>query len=72
MNNSSYVRAIRGPIVLIALGILMLVDHFGSYPIWRTWPALLVVIGVMVLFERLLSRPPQPPPAYPSSGEVQS
>jgi len=70
MNNSSYVRAIRGPIVLIALGILMLIDHFGPYPIWRTWPALLVVTGIMVLVERLLVRPPQAGNA--TGGEVRS
>ncbi len=50
--NTSYVRAIRGPVLLITLGVLMLFDHFGNFSFWRTWPALLVVLGIMVLLER--------------------
>ncbi len=60
---NSYVRAIRGPILLITLGGLMLVDHGGSYSFWRTWPVLLVVLGVMILLERVFSRPTAYPPA---------
>lgn len=60
---NSYVRAIRGPILLITLGVLMLVDHAGSYSFWRTWPVLLVVLGVMSLLERVFARPTSYPPA---------
>lgn len=60
---NSYVRAIRGPILLITLGVLMLVDHAGSYSFWRTWPVLLVVLGVMSLLERVFYRPAASPPA---------
>lgn len=60
---SSYVRAIRGPILLITLGLLMLADHGGSFSFWRTWPVLLVVLGVMILLERAFVRPASHPPA---------
>ena len=50
--NYSLVSAIRGPIVLIVLGILMAVDQMGSYSFGRTWPALLIVFGVLKLAER--------------------
>lgn len=63
---SAYVRAIRGPIVLIVLGILMLIDHFGDVSFWRTWPALLIVFGAMVLAERAFNPPAQPPANYPT------
>jgi hypothetical protein len=53
--NPSYVRAIRGPVLLITLGVLMLLDHLGSFAFWRTWPALLVVLGVLVLAERAVA-----------------
>lgn len=48
----AYFRAIRGPVLLTTAGVLLAVDHFGSQPFWRTWPVLLVVLGVMILLER--------------------
>ncbi len=56
--NGRLIQAIRGPVVLITLGTLLAVDHFGFYPFWRTWPALIIVFGVLKLFERISSRPP--------------
>ena len=53
--NCSYLCAIRGPVLLIALGALMAIDHAGSYSIWRTWPVLLIVVGVMILLDRTLT-----------------
>lgn len=44
--------AIRGPVMLILLGILMAIDQMGSYSFARTWPALLIVFGVFKLAER--------------------
>lgn len=53
----SLVRAIRGPILMIVLGALFAIDHYGATPFSRTWPALLIVIGVMKLLERSSQRP---------------
>ena len=63
MNNSngSLMGAIRGPILLIALGTLLAVDHFGSWGFWRTWPVLIILFGVLKLLERVALRPPSPP-----------
>ncbi len=52
-----YLRAIRGPVLLISLGILVIADHVGQLPFWRSWPVLLVVLGVMILLERSAIRP---------------
>lgn len=57
MNGTSYTgvpltRAIRGPILLITIGTLFAIDHFGPYSFSSTWPALLIVIGVLKLLER--------------------
>jgi len=41
--------AIRGPITLITIGTLFAMDHFTPYGFERTWPALLIVFGVMSL-----------------------
>lgn len=48
----SLVCAIRGPILLITVGTLFAIDHLGSFAFSRTWPALLIVIGVLKLLER--------------------
>lgn len=56
MNSNSrpaFIRAIRGPLLLITVGVLFAVDHFGPYSFCRTWPALLIVLGVLKLAERL-------------------
>lgn len=45
-------RAVRGPILLITLGTLFAVDHVGQYAFSTTWPALLIVIGLLKLMER--------------------
>jgi uncharacterized membrane protein len=57
MNSASaYLRTIRGPILMITVGALLAIDHLGAYPFWRTWPVLLVVIGIMTLAERSAGR----------------
>lgn len=45
-------RAVRGPLMLIALGILLTVDRFGDISFTKTWPVLLIVLGVLKLLER--------------------
>jgi len=53
-------RSLMWPVVLIALGVMFLLQEF--VPRWgfrHTWPALLILIGVIKLID--LSRPPRPP-----------
>jgi hypothetical protein len=54
-----FLCAIRGPIMLITLGVLLSIDHFGSVSFARTWPVLLIVFGLFKLMERSGSRQPQ-------------
>ena len=74
MNNRAalYAQAIRGPIVLIAIGVLFAVHQAGILPFSRTWPLLIIVVGVMKLIERWNAppRPPYtpPPPPYSTPG----
>jgi hypothetical protein len=64
MNNRGalFAQAIRGPILLITLGILFAIHQAGVLPFSRTWPLVLIVVGVMKLIERMFlqQRPPRP------------
>lgn len=59
MNNrlALFIQAIRGPILLITIGILFAIHQAGVLPFTRTWPLILIVIGVMKLFERMAVKP---------------
>jgi uncharacterized protein YaaW (UPF0174 family) len=50
--NGSLISAVRGPIMLITLGVLLAMDHAGSISFGRTWPVLLIVFGLFKLAER--------------------
>jgi hypothetical protein len=49
--NASLLRAIRGPVMLVTLGTLFLIDHSGGIGFGRTWPVLLIVLGILRLAE---------------------
>lgn len=61
-----YAQAIRGPILLVTIGILFALQQAGVLPFSRTWPLLIIVIGVVKLIERMFVRPSAPTP--PSTG----
>ena len=65
--SSAYVRAIRGPVFLIVLGVLMLLDHRTDFGFWQTWPLLLVTGGLLVLAERAAIRENPWTPAAPQA-----
>jgi hypothetical protein len=73
-------RSYVGPAVLLTLGTLFLIQSFDGPPFHRTWPLLLLVIGVTKLWESQTSNPEgrngMPPPSpigsdIVVSGEVQ-
>lgn len=81
MNNSySVIRAIRGPITLITLGVLFAFQNFTRFGFDQTWPVLLIVFGLLSLLQRGAAPqappPPMPPPPPPrpftSTGYAQS
>ena len=51
MNQQSIVlvRAIRGPVILITVGVLFAFDKFSAFRFSQTWPVLLIVIGLLSL-----------------------
>jgi uncharacterized protein YaaW (UPF0174 family) len=50
--NAGFLSAVRGPVMLITLGVLLSIDHFGTVSFARTWPVLLIVFGLFKLMER--------------------
>jgi len=70
MKGNPTIRAIRGPVTLITLGVLFVCQNFTPYGFDQTWPVLLIVFGALSLLGRATA-PPQPeappPPPYPPS-----
>jgi uncharacterized membrane protein len=64
-----FVQAVRGPILLITLGVLFAIQQAGIIAFSRTWPLILIVIGLTKLIERAVAPPqpfvPTPPPGGP-------
>jgi hypothetical protein len=80
-------RKLMGPAILVTLGVLFLLDNVSRVGFGRTWPAILLVIGVVKLVQSNASyqghigplppgaSPSAPPPASPeppASGEVKN
>ncbi|HEY3836452.1 MAG TPA: DUF5668 domain-containing protein [Bryobacteraceae bacterium] len=78
MNQDSacLLRAIKGPVMMITVGVLFALDNFTPLSFHRTWPVLIVVIGILSLGKRSAALhgrvryqsawgPPRPP--FPTS-----
>ena len=55
MNNrrALFVQAVRGPILLITIGVLFAMHQAGVLQFSRTWPLIIIMIGLLKLIERL-------------------
>jgi hypothetical protein len=76
-NNYSTIRAIRGPVTLITIGVLFALNNFTRYGFDQTWPVILIVFGLLSLLRRgtqpigpanAPNIPPPPPYNYPPPG----
>lgn len=56
-----FAQAIRGPILLITVGVLFALSQHGTLSISRSWPLIIIVVGIMKLIERLYVPQQQPP-----------
>ncbi|MGD0732394.1 MAG: DUF5668 domain-containing protein [Terracidiphilus sp.] len=73
MNRYIFIHRLRGPAILLLIGILALLHQMGVIShFWHLfWPLLLILIGVMLLAERaaLMADGGYPPyPGAPGSG----
>jgi hypothetical protein len=72
-------RGVMGPVILITLGLLFLVDQFTRFSFGETWPILLIIVGLVKVLgstagteghSNVVEAPgstPPPPPATPES-----
>ena len=70
-NSHSMIRAIRGPVTLITIGVLFALNNFTRYGFDQTWPVILIVFGLLSLLRRgtqPTGAPPPPPYNYPPPG----
>jgi TM2 domain-containing membrane protein YozV len=64
-------RAPVGPVILILIGVLFLLDslHLIEFrEIGRFWPVILIVVGAYMLYNRMSGRADIPPASRPSAG----
>jgi hypothetical protein len=60
-------RKLMGPAILVTLGVLFLLDNVGRFEFHRTWPAILLVIGVVKLVQSNASSDGHVGPRFPGS-----
>ena len=71
MNDQStyLVQAVRGPLILITIGVLFAFDRFTEFRFSQTWPVLLIVVGLLRLAggprRRYRDYAPPPSPEQP-------
>lgn len=60
-----------GPLILIALGVLFLLENLfpGAYPFSRVWPVVLIVIGLAKVLESVFHRMRSDEPSSGPSGK---
>jgi hypothetical protein len=56
MSNTSLLVAIRGPVLLVTLGLLLAADQLDRMSLSRTWPVLLILFGLFKLAEHIGSK----------------
>lgn len=61
MTSGSFLVAIRGPVLLVTLGLLMAADQLDRMSFSRTWPVLLILFGLFKLAEHLGPKDAGPP-----------
>jgi LiaI-LiaF-like transmembrane region len=48
-DSAALIRAIRGPVIMITVGVLFSLDEFNVASFSKTWPAILIVVGILNL-----------------------
>ena len=72
ISSGDLIRAVRGPVLPIVLGLLFVAEYWGQFPFYKTWPVLLIVYGLLKLLEHLApdSRTPAGDSRTPAGGSL--
>lgn len=65
-NRAAFMQAIRGPVLLAALGVLFALDQAGTLYFRQTWPLLIILFGVLKLLEKSAEPQVAAPPFAPA------
>ena len=70
MNQFLLLRRLRGPLILVTIGVMALLDQYDVLSFGKSWPLILIVIGILMLAERiaLTQMPPPSPGGYYPDG----
>lgn len=60
IGTAEYYRAIRGPVLLVGFGVLLLLQQLDVVGFGKTWPVLLILWGVMEMLHRVVGRTASP------------
>jgi hypothetical protein len=69
MNRYILIRRLRGPVFLLLVGALALLNQANILPWGKSWPLFLILAGVMALAERaaMATEESHPPPPFPGT-----
>ena len=61
--NRDFAGALRGPVIMITIGVLFLLDKVDILRFGQTWPVILIVLGALALAgsQKRLPQAPYPP-----------
>ncbi|MGI8991106.1 MAG: LiaI-LiaF-like domain-containing protein [Bryobacteraceae bacterium] len=48
-DSAALLQAIRGPVIMITIGVLFALENFTPLSFHETWPAILIVLGLLGL-----------------------
>ncbi len=70
MNRYFFIRRLRGPAVLLLIGVVALMHSMGllEHPFRWFWPLLLILLGVLMLAERAILAADGGNPMWPYDG----
>jgi hypothetical protein len=63
--NRSGMRGLRGPVMVITVGVLFALNNFTPYRFEDTWPVLIIVAGLVSILGRTVAPAPMVPPPPP-------
>ncbi len=69
-SNSLLLRALRGPLTLILVGSLFAIDHAHVISFTKTWPIIIIFLGLIRLAERAIADEPTQPPPFNQGGAL--